>query len=94
MKGIYILLIDLSRSLKIRIGSLGEIYFEKGRYAYVGSAQNGLEKRIARHFSKEKKIFWHIDYLLEHGKIVDVFYKRAGKSEECLIARKLAAQTL
>jgi len=58
----------------------------------VGSAQNGLEKRIERHLRRAKRKFWHIDYLLGNGfaKVVKVFYKEAGRTEECRIARKLS----
>ena len=91
MNGIYLLLINMEKDSKIKIGSLGFMKFDKGTYAYVGSAQNNLEKRIARHKSKNKKIFWHIDYLLNNGyaKILKVFYKKAGKMEECKIAKRL-----
>ena len=92
MKGIYVLVIDVSKDIQEKIGCLGNIKFPKGTYAYVGSAQNNLEKRVARHRSKKKKMFWHIDYLLnnEFAKVVKVFYKEAGKSEECKLANKLS----
>ena len=92
MKGIYILLIDVKKNIELKIGSLGKIKFEKGIYAYVGSSQNNLEKRIKRHLSKNKKKFWHIDYLLDNKfvKIVNIFYKKARKSEECKIAKFLS----
>ena len=68
--------------------------FKKGFYAYIGSAQNSLEKRILRHFSKEKKMRWHIDYLLAHAKIKEVWIKEnASKQEECETAR-IFAKTL
>ena len=91
MKGIYVLIIKVSKNIKVNVGALGPIFFEKGLYAYVGSAQNSLEKRIKRHFRKEKRKFWHIDYLLanENVKIVKVFYKKAGKTEECKTAKKI-----
>jgi Uri superfamily endonuclease len=91
MKGVYILLINVGKNLQLKIGSLGKINFDKGKYAYVGSAQNNLEKRIKRHTSKNKKKFWHIDYLLDNKftKVLDVFYKNSGKSEECKIADRL-----
>jgi len=62
--------------------------FRRGRYVYVGSAQNGVEKRIARHFTKNKRLWWHIDYLLSNPfvRIEKAFYKKAGKLEECRIA--------
>jgi Uri superfamily endonuclease len=60
-------------------------------YLYVGSAQNGLEKRLERHFKREKRRFWHIDYLLENpaSKIVTAFIKEAPKAEECIIAEAI-----
>lgn len=91
-RGIYVLIIYLGETRKIGVGSLGVLTFEKGFYAYVGSAQNSLEKRIARHFKKYKQFFWHIDYLLgdEYTEIVNVFFKEAPKSEECQLARTLS----
>lgn len=91
MKGIYILVIELRRNSKIKIGALGKMDFKKGIYVYIGSAQNNLEKRISRHLSKNKKIKWHIDYLLNNKfvKIKKIFYKKAGKIEECKTAKRL-----
>ncbi len=91
MKGVYILVLNISKNLQAKIGFLGKIKFDKGNYVYVGSAQNNLEKRIARHTLKNKKKFWHIDYLLdsEFTKVINVFYKKSRKIEECKIADKL-----
>jgi len=91
MKGVYILLINVGKDIQARVGSLGKIKFDKGIYAYLGSAQNNLEKRIIRHRSRNKKMFWHIDYLLDSKftKIINVFYKKSGKIKECKIADKL-----
>lgn len=91
-KGIYVLIISISENIPVNIGALGKILFGKGLYAYVGSAQNNLEKRIERHLGKNKQLFWHIDYLLGDykAKIRAVFYKNAEKSEECRIATQLS----
>lgn len=91
-KGVYVLTINLKNKRKIKIGALGEIAFESGTYAYVGSAQNGLENRIKRHLSKNKKTFWHIDYFLksEDSEISKIFVKASPKSTECEIARSIA----
>lgn len=74
------------------MGALGKIEFGKGTYAYVGSAQNGIEKRVARHLRREKRKFWHIDYLLaqEAVRIEKVLYKRAPRQEECRTAQTLS----
>jgi Uri superfamily endonuclease len=86
MKGSYILLIKLDRDGNIKIGSLGNIFFNKNFYIYIGSGLNGLDSRLKRHLNKTKKIHWHIDFLLEKGKIVDIFYKKGIVKEECKIA--------
>ncbi len=91
MKGVYILVVKVDRDIQEKIGALGKIRFRRGTYAYVGSAQNSLEKRIARHLSEKKSLFWHIDYLLnnKYANVTKVFYSIAGKSEECRIANIL-----
>lgn len=88
MKGSYILQINLSENKNIKIGSLGNIFFKKGNYYYVGSALNGLEQRINRHLRSDKKMHWHIDYLLQHGDISNVFYKENNEKEECKIVKQ------
>ncbi len=55
MKGTYILSIKLNKSQYIPIGKLGPLYFAKGFYTYVGSVLNGIEVRVNRHFSRNKK---------------------------------------
>jgi len=88
MKGSYILLVELKENKNIQIGKLGNVTFEKGFYVYAGSALNGLEQRVNRHLRNNKKKHWHIDYLLTHGKIVDIFYKENDAKEECNFAKK------
>ena len=48
----------------LTIGKLGVFNFPAGRYVYTGSAKRNIEARIARHLRQEKKLKWHIDYLL------------------------------
>ena len=88
MRGIYLLLISLSKDTNITIGSLGKLSFKRGNYAYVGSSQNSIEKRIERHISNKKKIHWHIDYFLsnKNARFRKVLWKEAEKEEECKIA--------
>lgn len=91
MHGVYVLTVWLPRSVKKRVGGLGEVFFEKGLYAYVGSAQSNLDRRIDRHLSRNKKFHWHIDYFLDSDfiSIPGVFVKEAGKTEECLTAARI-----
>jgi Uri superfamily endonuclease len=92
LKGIYILIIQINKTIRPKIGALGEVTFPAGLYAYVGSAQNNLELRVKRHKRKEKRLFWHIDYLLnnEAAKVIGVYYRQGGKEEECQVASLLA----
>ncbi|MEM2104391.1 MAG: GIY-YIG nuclease family protein [Candidatus Bathyarchaeia archaeon] len=95
MKGIYVLAILIRKEIVVKIGALGEVSLRKGFYAYVGSAQRNLEKRLNRHFKKvAKNKFWHIDYLLEedHATVLNVFFKDVKKSEECITAQHLGKQ--
>lgn len=89
MKGSYLLLLELKNSKVIKIGNLRNIDFKKGFYVYVGSALSGLDQRIQRHFRKQKKKHWHIDYLLDKAHILKVFYKASEIREECFIAKIL-----
>ena len=91
MKGIYILVISIKEPIIITVGSLGSLKFNGGLYAYVGSAQNNLKKRVLRHLSRSKRVFWHIDYLLnsEKAEILKVFYKNAPKEYECKMAKAI-----
>jgi Uri superfamily endonuclease len=91
-KGIYVLVISVGKDISVNVGALGVVDFDRGVYAYVGSAQRSLEKRIARHLRRIKRKFWHVDYLLNNTnvKVLKVFYENAGKTEECKVANKIA----
>lgn len=96
VSGSYCLCIFIAEDIAVNIGALGTISFSKGRYVYVGSALNGLEQRIKRHFAtnmgKGKAIHWHIDYLLlSIGVTLEgVYIKESNKHEECAIASRIA----
>jgi Uri superfamily endonuclease len=66
------LLVELAREKDIIVGKLGYIYFPKAFYAYVGSAMNGLETRLAHYLRDSEKPHWHIDYLLKQAKLQDI----------------------
>lgn len=95
LKGTYCILMDLKSNQSISIGKLGEIEFKKGYYVYVGSALNSLMPRIKRHLSQNKKLHWHIDYLLNHKdvEVVNVLYAVDGNRWECKLALEIARNT-
>ena len=93
MKGTYALIINLKKDSIIKIGKkLGKINFKKGYYIYVGSAMNGLESRLKRHLSNEKKLHWHIDYLLKNNnsEIIEILYTTSTRKIECNLSEKIS----
>ena len=90
--GAYLLAIKLKKPIQIKVGKLGNLKFKKGYYVYVGSALKNLEKRIERHFKKEKKTKWHIDYLLasKFASLECAIVFLSTKKIECLISEKIS----
>lgn len=94
MKGCYCLIIKLNKDTTIKIGKkLGKIDFNKGYYVYVGSAMNSLESRIKRHLSDEKKLHWHVDYLLRKAEITDVIYNESKRKKECDLSQLISLKS-
>lgn len=85
-RGAYLLIVELEADKEIRIGALGNIFFKKGNYVYVGSAMRELTKRINRHKRKTKNIFWHIDYLLQEARLITCLPIRSSEKLECAIS--------
>ncbi len=85
--GAYQLYIRIDRDIELQIGKLGFFKFPEGEYIYTGSAMRNLSQRIARHQRKEKKIKWHIDYLLnnENVSITEIKIYESETKDECKI---------
>ncbi len=94
MKGIYILIIQVNKAINLNVGAIGNLTFSKSWYIYVGSAQKNLEKRVERHLRREKRLFWHIDYLLNSQavNVAKVLCREAEKPEECRVAAQIGSQ--
>jgi len=91
-KGSYILLIELPEEKTITVGSLKDIYFPGGYYAYVGSAMSGFKSRLSRHHKQSKRPHWHIDYLLQKASITGIIICQTKDRVECVIAQALSHQ--
>ena len=89
MVGSYILLIQLPEGKKISIGSRYSVQFQRGYYAYVGSAMGGFKARINRHLKDSKKYHWHVDYLLQDAFLTGVIICETEQRVECTIAQAL-----
>lgn len=93
-KGIYTLVLRLDSDITICVGARGQIRFQRGYYAYTGSARgSGGLKRIKRHLrvmdGSNSARRWHIDYLLPHTSLVEVVVTKTHKDLECSIAQKI-----
>jgi Uri superfamily endonuclease len=90
----YCLIIKLDNDSIISVGKLGELNFKKGYYIYVGSALNSIDGRIKRHLKTEKKIFWHVDYLLAtpNSYIESVLLERSPEKWECNVASEISVE--
>ena len=72
MRGSYFLVIKVERDMIVRT-KRKEFPLKAGYYVYVGSAMNSLEKRVERHFKKDKKLHWHIDFLLKESELLRAY---------------------
>ncbi len=87
---LYVVLTYVPRRTSVSVGALGAVAFERGWYAYVGSAARARRARIARHLATGKPLRWHADYLFtafpaRRAWLVD------GAAGECELAGALAA---
>lgn len=100
VKGVYCLILKVSKPINLKVGALGKIHFEKGTYCYIGSAMNGIEQRIGRYLKLKNrggKKFWHIDHLLTNPnvKIEKVYVKQTNKkSLECMTAQSISGSSI
>lgn len=86
MKGCYVLILTLGHEQVVPVGRRRLIRFAAGKYAYVGSALGGLEARVRRHGRKDKRLHWHIDYLLRVGRMEKVIWAQTSQKVECRLA--------
>jgi len=83
LRGTYALVLALDKETAITVGKLASFSFPPGYYLYVGSAQGGLTSRVRRHIRGGKKLHWHIDYLRQEAKVVEVWYLVSDERLEC-----------
>ena len=55
-----------------------------GWYVYCGSAfgSGGLRARLGRHAASEKKLHWHVDYLLEVTELREMWVTKDAQRRE------------
>jgi Uri superfamily endonuclease len=69
---------------RLEIGGLGRFDILPGFYAYVGSAfgSGGLRARIGHHLESTAAPHWHIDYLLQIARPVEVWFSTHNRKRE------------
>jgi len=87
--GLYLLVLQLARDVRVEVGALGLQTFPRGFYVYTGSARRGLSQRMARHLRRRKRFHWHVDFLRDCSARVQAFPIRAS-SGECELAAAVA----
>ena len=88
-KGTYVLFLRFGEDIETEVGSLGTVRLCAGDYCYVGSAMNGLDQRVSRHLSNEKKKRWHIDYLTMMCGDMAAYEHEGGGLTECGLSELL-----
>jgi Uri superfamily endonuclease len=78
----YALFIRVAKTQNIRIGKFGLFTFVAGDYIYSGSARRSICARVNRHLRSEKKLRWHIDFLLAAPEL-EITKVRISTMAEC-----------
>ncbi|WP_028840765.1 DNA/RNA nuclease SfsA [Thermodesulfobacterium hveragerdense] len=84
-QGAYLLVFKIAQPVNLLINQR-TFSIKPGFYIYVGSAMQGLEARIKRHLRKNKKLHWHIDYLLTYAHSILSIPIRSSAKIECALA--------
>jgi Uri superfamily endonuclease len=89
-KGAYLLVLRLAagREIELPAGLAGRL--DPGWYLYAGSAlgPGGVQRRLNRHFKRDKKIHWHIDRLTTEADEIAALALPDGR--ECDLVARLA----
>ena len=82
--GTYALVVASSDWLRLQVGKLGVHCLPPGYYVYVGSARGGLNGRLKHHLKSEKRLHWHIDYLVKQASVTQIWYAYGENRLECV----------
>lgn len=88
-RGSYLIVLRLSEGKNITVGRLGDMFFRKGYYVYVGSAMANLTARLERHQRLRKNFHWHIDSLRDAAEFICALAIRSSDRLECDIATSM-----
>ena len=82
--GNYVLILESADRKIISVGKLGKLELQPGFYLYAGSARGpgGLQGRLKRHLRVTKDPHWHIDYLRQRSKILEIWISQDSRQLE------------
>ena len=91
----YQLHINIKNDIEIEVGKRGRFKFCVGKYIYTGSAKKNIDERIKRHQSKspDKKLHWHIDYLLKDDN-VEILAVHKFDKPECILNQEVGGEVI
>jgi Uri superfamily endonuclease len=87
----YAVYFSITKVIEIYIRRFGSLMFQPGTYVYVGSAKKGIRSRVSRHLRKEKKVYWHIDYLLTRNEVSPLGFI-TSTATECQLNQSINGQ--
>jgi len=91
-KGTYLLLLETAETGPLRVGRRIELQLQPGWYGYVGSAfgPGGLAARLGHHLRADARARWHIDFLRQHARPVEIWFACQDRGTEHRWAEILA----
>lgn len=94
--GTYVLLIELTQPQTVTVGRRGPVSLPAGLLGYVGSAHGpgGLAARLRRHARPDKRLHWHVDFLLTVATLNGALYRTDPVRLECRWATAIQPQAL
>ena len=84
--GAYGLLCEIDHDIIVPTGRLGSLKHSAGWYTYIGSAVGEISGHVGRHLRADKRLHWHIDWLLPHEEVEAVVIAETSQRVECDLA--------
>ncbi len=79
--GTYILIVRVEQAIHVTLGRLGDFELVPGYYLYVGSAcgEGGIRDQIDLYRQFPHEPTSHVDILLSHAELVEVWYSESNR---------------
>lgn len=93
--GTYALVLECSNPFRAVVGRRGSLFFADGYWIYVGSAfgPGGLRARLTHHLKPSARPHWHLDYIKDAMRPVEIWITTDGVKREHAWAQILASMS-